>query len=90
MRGTRRGFNAVGGAGHEAVWTTTDAESELQSQTLRFDFRHLETNEQPCNDSGAGQQHEQLPKRQAEQQESKNHESDANGLETKTLSDGRD
>ena len=41
-------------------------------------------------DSDAGQQHQQLPKRQAEQQEGKNHESDANGLETKALSDGRD
>jgi hypothetical protein len=41
-------------------------------------------------DSGAGQKHEQLPKRQTEQQEGKNHESDADGLETKTLSDGRD
>jgi hypothetical protein len=41
-------------------------------------------------DSDAGQQHQQLPKRQAEQQEGKNHESDANGLETKALSDRRD
>jgi hypothetical protein len=39
-------------------------------------------------DSDAGQ-HEQLPKRQAEQQEGKNHENDANGLETKPLPDGR-
>jgi hypothetical protein len=34
-------------------------------------------------------QSEQLPKRQAEQQGGKNHEKDANGLETKALSDGR-
>ena len=40
-------------------------------------------------DSDAGQQHQQLPKRQAEQEEGKNHESDANGLETKPLSDSR-
>jgi hypothetical protein len=39
-------------------------------------------------DSDAGQR-QQLPKRQAEQQGGKNHENDANGLETKALSDGR-
>ena len=39
-------------------------------------------------DSDAGQ-HQQLPKRQTEQQSGKNHENDANGLETKALSDGR-
>jgi hypothetical protein len=39
-------------------------------------------------DSDAGQ-HQQLPKRKAEQQKGKNHENDANGLETKALSDGR-
>ena len=40
------------------------------------------------DNSDAGQ-HQQLPKRQAEQQGGKNHENDANGLETKALSDGR-
>src|SRR6478672_11443537 len=40
-------------------------------------------------DSDAGQ-HQQLPKRQAEQQGGKNHENDANGLETKALPDRRD
>ena len=39
-------------------------------------------------DSDAGQ-HQQLPKRQTEQQGGKNHENDADGLETKALSDGR-
>ena len=39
-------------------------------------------------DSDAGQQ-QQLPKRQAEQQGGKNHENDADGPETKALSDGR-
>ena len=39
-------------------------------------------------ESDAGQR-QQLPKRQAEQQGGKNHENDANGLETKALSDRR-
>jgi hypothetical protein len=38
-------------------------------------------------DSDAGQ-HQQLPKRQAEQQEGKNHKGDACGFETKPLSNG--
>src|SRR6476620_8963923 len=41
-----------------------------------------------ARDSDAAQ-HQQLPKRQAEQQGGKHHENDANGLETKALSDRR-
>src|SRR4029453_2215075 len=39
-----------------------------------------------CSDAG---QHQQLPKRQAEQQGSKNHEDDPHGFKPKALSDGR-
>jgi hypothetical protein len=39
--------------------------------------------------SDAGQ-HDQLQQRQAEQQGCENHENDANGLEMKALSNGRD
>jgi len=38
-----------------------------------------------CSDAG---QHEQLPKRQAEQQAGKNHKHNANSFETEALSDG--
>ena len=56
----------------------------------RQDARRPHTQEGCAPQGSDAGQHQQLPKRQAEQQGGNNHENDANGLETKALSDGRD
>ena len=72
-------------------WAYTSADTHLSPVKTFAQSEPDIANAPLCQEdnSDAGQQHQQLPKRQAEQQEGKDHESDANGLETKALSDGR-